>query len=152
MVVGIEKSMYLHEKLLKSPQIFFDKLVWLSSSFLYAICSQNNTRTFREQLFLEKPYILWRKKPIPESLLQGMGAPKAWKICMIPRFARTVDRAARSHRFAWTYEMLKNSSYGQFLTHQNAVARALRSQIERGWSRETYNFDSLNRFIWSIAI
>ena len=37
---------------------------------------------------------------------------------MIPRFARTVDRAARSHRFAWTYEIHKNSSYGKFLTPQ----------------------------------
>ena len=48
----------------------------------------------------------------------GHGGAERMKKCMIPRFARTVDRAARSRRFARTYEMLKNSSYGKFLTPQ----------------------------------
>ena len=60
----------------------------------------------------------------------GHGGAEGMKKCMVPRFARTIDRAARSARFARAYQMLKNSSYGKFLTPQNAVARALQSQIE----------------------
>ena len=48
----------------------------------------------------------------------GHGGAEGMKKCLIPRFARTVDRAARSHRFAWTYEIHKNSSYGENLTPQ----------------------------------
>ena len=48
----------------------------------------------------------------------GHGGAEGMKKCMVPRFARTIDRAARSARFARAYQMLKNSSYGKFLTPQ----------------------------------
>ena len=53
----------------------------------------------------------------------GHGGAEGMKKCMVPRFARTIDRAARSARFARAYQMLKNSSYGKFFDTSNRCPR-----------------------------